>query len=222
MRLNPSSSAMVCRMALVGLHLTVGEGGLQLDLEGRSAGCHAAQARLAKLRQVRAGEVALLALTERLLGPLLAGQPHPVHQVGRDPDLVLGDLPARLGDVAHDGEGGVEEDRLLLLAGWKARRIPCPDRSDGRSRAQQGTEDVAEQKTEEGPSTLPQIRMVQDLVMLMGAGEQLLVQFAQPIHGADVRHSPASRLPPTRPSAIQSRSRGPACGPQGKAGKGGG
>ena len=50
---------------LVRLHLTVGEGGLQLDLEEEAQDVALPQARLAKLRQGLAqGEVTLLALAE--------------------------------------------------------------------------------------------------------------------------------------------------------------
>ena len=145
---------------LVGLHLAIGKGGLQLHLQEETQDVALPQAGAAELRQGFAQrKIALLALAERLLGPhpLLAGESHPVHQAGGDPDLVLGDLTARLGDVAHDGEGGVEEDRLLLLAGSSLERPPnahAPIEAVADPEAEQGAEDVAEQKTEEGAKHL--------------------------------------------------------------------
>jgi hypothetical protein len=52
--------------------------------------------------------------------------------------------------------------------------------------AQQGTEDVAEQKTEEGAKHLTPNTHGSDLVKLMSASLQLLVQRLQPRHRADV------------------------------------
>ena len=71
------------------------------------------------------------------------------------PDLVLRDLAARLGDV-YDGERW-RGRRPPVAAGWGAaeKLMPhAPIRNGGYPEAEQGTEDVAEQKPK-APSTLP-------------------------------------------------------------------
>ena len=57
---------------------------------------------------------------------------------------MLGDLAARLGDVAHDGEGGMEKDGLLLLAGCPLEgtadpHAPIEAMADPQAQQEQGT-----------------------------------------------------------------------------------
>ena len=191
MRLKPSSSAMVCRMAR-SLASTRPSAKAACNCTSRKKRRMSRCPRLAwrnSARVSRSGSRSPLP-AERLLSPhpLLAGESHPVHQAGGDPDLVLGDLTARLGNMAHDGEGGVE--RPPAAAGWgslERPECPCPDRKRWPiQRPIRAPKILPSRKPKKAPSTLPQIRMVQDLVMLMRAGKQLVIQLPQPIDCAYV------------------------------------
>src|SRR5690606_7967352 len=146
--------------ALIGLDLAIGKGCLQLHLQAEAQYVPLPQTGTTELGQsFPQRDLRLLAQTDRLLSPcsLISLQSHPIHQVGGNPDLLHCNLAIRLGDMTHDGESGMEKDRLLLLAGATLKRAPnthAPIETMADPETKHGTKHVAEQKTEEGAQHL--------------------------------------------------------------------
>ena len=190
---------------LVRLHLTVGEGGLQLDLEEEAQDVALPQARLAKLRQGLAqGKSASLPRRNDSWARTRCSPARRILSIRLDATRISCSVTWPLALAMWPMTAKVAWKKTAcccwLGARWKAPRIPMPrSKRWPIHRPSRAPKMLPSRKPKKVPSTLPQIRMVQDLVMLMGAGEQLLVQLAQPIHCADVAPL-ASQQAATHPS----------------------
>ena len=107
--------------------LTVGEGGLHLDLHEDPQQIHLPATGAAETDQFLIQRIIhILALTKRLLSlaPDLALQLHAIHKQTGDTDLLFTDSSRRLGDMPHHGESGMKEQRLFGTSRHPAKTEP--------------------------------------------------------------------------------------------------